>query len=52
MRRLTEVQLLWLTVWVSGLQVVAPLQQGLCDMLAHPGAPDIIAVFNLLSAGL
>ena len=44
-----------LTIHPTGyyvVQVVGPLQQGLCDMLAHPGAPDIVAIFNLLSAGL
>jgi hypothetical protein len=32
-------------------QVATPLQQALCDLLAHPGSPDLVAMFSLLTAG-
>ncbi|BDA44478.1 hypothetical protein COCOBI_05-6650 [Coccomyxa sp. Obi] len=32
-------------------QVATPVQQAMCDMLAHPGAFDIVALLNLLRSG-
>ena len=33
-------------------QVATPLQQAMCDMLAHPGSLDIIALLSLLRTGI
>jgi hypothetical protein len=30
-------------------QVLSPVQQALCDLLAYPGSLDLITVLNLLS---